>query len=400
MQFLPMADQASLGENKVSSGIASEVVVLSELMGVQPVEEVCCGGQPPPKSNPFERAGYKLQHYVRGFIRTKNDDIPLVETKLTRKDNVGTLLTRIGIGRDDYKISPGLYGVGLPDADSPVIVTANYKLTFDSVRKELESVDCWMLVLDTCGVNVWCAAGKKTFSTEEIIRCVENTMLATRVNHRRLIVPQFGATGVSAHLVKLKCGFRVVYGPIKASDIKDFLKNDMVATVKMRAVTFTLFERFVLIPVEFYLFSKKIWWVFPIIFILSGIGPSVFSLAQAWQRWLLASSGVVLAGILGAMVVPLFLPWIPGRSFSFKGGVVGILGGITMAGGISGIALSDQVGLVCTITAISSYLAMNFTGSTPYTSPTGVEKEMKIAIPIQAIALLSGIVAWIISPFL
>jgi hypothetical protein len=400
VQFLPMADKKTLKTEKEISNISGEFVLLSELLETEDVGEVCCGGLPPPKSNPFERAGYELKHFVCGFVRTEKDDIPIVQTKLGGKDNVGTLLTRLGFGRDDYKVSPGLYGVGLPDADSPVIVTANYKLTFDSVRKELESVDCWMLVLDTRGVNVWCAAGKNTFSTEEIVRRVESTMLAKRVNHRRLIVPQLGATGVAAHVVKSQCGFRVIYGPVKASDINGFLNNDMEATVEMRAVTFTLAERFVLVPVEFYLFSKKIWWVFPIIFILSGIGPSIFSLNQCWQRGLLGSAGIILAGILGAMVVPLLLPWIPGRSFSFKGGLIGFIGGIAMVVGISGIAVADQVGIVCAAAAVSSYLAMNFTGSTPYTSPSGVEKEMKIAIPIQAITLFLGTAAWFVSPFL
>jgi len=399
VQFLPMVDRKNLEEEEMANDVSEEFVLLSELIETKDVGEVCCGGQPPPKSNPYERAGYDLKHYVRGFVKAEKGDIPTVETKLARKDHVGTMLARFGIGRDDYKVSPGLYGVGLPHADSPVIVTANYKLTFDSVRKELESTNCWMLVLDTCGINVWCAAGKNTFSTEEIIRRVENTQLGLRVNHRRLIVPQLGATGVSAHVVKMQCGFRVVYGPIRASDIRAFLESDMEATTEMRAVTFTLEERFVLIPVEFYLFSKKIWWFFPLIFILSGIGPSIFSLSQSWQRGVLGTSGVILGGILGAMVVPLLLPWIPGRSFAFKGGLLGIIGSITICSALQ-IAVADQVGLVCTIVAVSSYLAMNFTGSTPYTSPSGVEKEMKIAIPIQAVLFLLGIVSWGVSPFI
>ncbi|RXM20875.1 acetyl-CoA synthase subunit gamma, partial [Citrobacter sp. AAK_AS5] len=84
----------------------------------------------------------------------------------------GRWRVRWNIKRMDYRVAPGLYAVGEPTADSPVLVTANYKLTFDGLRSELGGVDAWMLVLDTLGVNVWCAAGKGTFSTAELARRV------------------------------------------------------------------------------------------------------------------------------------------------------------------------------------------------------------------------------------
>jgi hypothetical protein len=215
-----------------------------------------------------------------------------------------------------------------------------------------------------------------------------------------LIVPQLGATGVAAHKVKEKCGFRVIYGPIKASDLPAFLKNDMRATEEMRTVTFSFWERFVLIPVECYLFSKKIWWIFPLLFVLSGISPSIFSLSQAWQRGLLISMGIVVGGISGTMIVPLLLPWIPGRAFSLKGALVGGVTALLFVWLSATLRIIDGIGLMLVMTAISSYLAMNFTGSTPYTSPSGVEKEMKRALPLQALALAVGTVLWIAGSFL
>lgn len=67
-----------------------------------------------------------------------------------------------------YTIDPGLYALGNPDESSPVLVTANYKLTFDRLRQSLPKLDAWVLVLDTKGINVWCAAGKGTFGTGEV----------------------------------------------------------------------------------------------------------------------------------------------------------------------------------------------------------------------------------------
>ena len=75
--------------------------------------------------------------------------------------------------------------------------------------------DAWILVLDTNGVNVWCAAGKGTFGTDELIRRIEATGLPEIVSHNRVIVPQLGGPGVAAHEVRKRSGFRVVYGPVR-----------------------------------------------------------------------------------------------------------------------------------------------------------------------------------------
>ncbi len=361
--------------------------------------EVCCGGPPPPKSSPFERAGYSLCYYVQSFLEAEHEQIPLVNTSMEFRDHLGTVLARLGLNRNNYKISPGLYGVGEPGKDSPVIVTANYKLTFDAVRKELSGMDVWLLVLDTCGINVWCAAGKGTFSTDEIVGRIQKTGLENKIQHRQLILPQLGATGVAAHEVKKQTGFKVIYGPIRASDLKTFIGRNE-CDQSMRLVTFNVKERLELIPVEFFLFSKKIWWVFPVLFLVSGIGPWLYSLNMVWERGWVAAFSLIVGGIAGAIAVPLFLPWIPGRALSFKG----LLGGLVfslmfillMGGSIGGL---ERIALFFTITSVSSYLAMNFTGSTPYTSPTGVEKEMKKAIPLQLGFLGCGVLFWLAAPF-
>ncbi|MDT8380157.1 MAG: mercury methylation corrinoid protein HgcA, partial [Desulfotignum sp.] len=48
---------------------------------------------------------------------------------------------------------------------------------------------------------------------------------------------------------------------------------------------------------------------------------------------------------------------------------------------------------------VSSHLAMNFTGATPFTSPSGVEKEMKQFLPVQAAGVLVSAGLWIYSAF-
>ena len=396
MQILPMA-KAEIADQKheIVPGATIELNDLDEVVE----DDVCCGGTPAPKSNPFEKPGYKLQHYVRAFIKDEHEDVALIKTELERTDLWGAFAARLGLNRNNYKVAPGLYGIGKPDADSEVLVTANYKLTFDIVRQELGGLNCWLLVLDTCGINVWCAAGKGTFSTSELVERLHATRLAEKVRHRRIIVPQLGAVGVAAHTVRLQSGFRVIYGPVQAADIRTFLENDLQVTEKMRKVSFSLAERFVLIPVEINTFSRKLWWIFPILFLLSGLGTSFFSVEAAWQRGLVSSGAVLLGGFLGTVAAPLLLPWIPGRAFSLKGAIVGVIFGAISVQALAMLSVLEIVSVICVITAISSYLCMNFTGSTPYTSPSGVEKEMKIAIPLQVVAAVAGALLWLISPF-
>ena len=123
----------------------------------------------------------------------------------------------------NYKVDPGLYALGCPDDKSPVLISANYKLSFDTLRSALKGRHLWILVLDTDGVNVWCAAGKGTFSTAELVRRIEFSRLEEVVSHRRLIVPQLAAPGVAAHEVKKLSGFKVTYGPIRAADLPAFI---------------------------------------------------------------------------------------------------------------------------------------------------------------------------------
>jgi hypothetical protein len=359
-------------------------------------DEVCCGPPAGPPSSPFERPGYQICGFVENFIESTSGRIPRIKSALSISDMAGTVMTRIGINRNNYRVAPGLYGIGNPDPDSPVLVTANYKLSFDKVRKELKYTDAWLLVLDTRGINVWCAAGKGTFGTEEVVRSVKAAGLDTVVSHRNLILPQLGATGVSARQVKKECGFQVVWGPILAADIGKFLDSGMKADQTMRRVTFTTMERLVLIPVEISIGLKPMLWIVIVVFILSGIGPDLFSLKAAWTRSLMAAAALAGGVFAGAVLTPAFLPKIPGRAFYIKGAITGFL---TAAGILlwyrQDAGLLELSALLLFTMAVSSFMAMNFTGATPFTSPTGVEKEMRRAIPMQIAAVFLAVFAWI-----
>lgn len=324
-------------------------------------------------------------------------DIPLVSTRLRFADRAGACRARWGVGRMSYSVPPGLYGFGHPDKFSPAFVTANYKMSFDRVRSALDGRDGWILVLDTRGINVWCAAGKGTFGTEELVRRLGETGLAGVVSHRTLILPQLGAPGITAHEISKQTKFRVVYGPVRAEDLPAFLDAGSRADPAMRKVRFGFRDRLVLTPVE----------------IVGVITHRAFLAALA--LWIIGLAGVdflrfdflaVLGAVfIGGVLVPAFLPWIPGRAFSFKGWILGAVwaavifflrgGPPASAGGWAG-ALS----LWLILPALSAFLAMNFTGSSPITSLSGVVKEMRTAVPLILLSTVLGAVSLVLSMIL
>lgn len=363
-------------------------------------DEVCCGPPTGPPSSRHERPGYRLRHFVEDFLQTPAGPVPLVKTVLNRRDRLGTIRVRWGIRRNQYQVAPGLYGIGRPDAGSPVLVTANYKLSFDILRSEAGIADAWILVVDTRGINVWCAAGKGTFSTEEVVQRVKSTGLERVVEHRRLILPQLSATGVATRRVKKGCGFNVTWGPVRAADLKRFLDAGMQADEAMRRVTFSLGERMTLVPVELSFLPRYLLWAMAATFLLSGIGAGIFSLQAAWFRGVLLTAALAGGVFAGAVAAPMLLPWIPVRAFSLKGALVGAAAGLAIVAGLREHLNGWEAAALLTCTAVlSSYLTMNFTGSTPYTSPSGVEKEMRRAIPFQAGAALAVPVLWVAAAF-
>lgn len=349
----------------------------------------------------YEKPGFKMCSYVDKFIQTDAGAIPIIKSNLGKDDLFSTFYVRCGIKRNKYMVAPGLYGIGKPDKNCEVLVTANFKLTFDHLRKQLNNINAWILVLDTKGINVWCAAGKGTFSTLELVRRIKDCNLEKIVDHKRVIVPQLGATGVAARDVKKRSGFRVVYGPIRANDIPAFLKNKRKADKKMRQVTFGLYERFILTPVEIKIVLKPALIAALFLFIISGFGPGIFSFSNAWERGII-SFFTLIAGIFsGAFVTPVLLPFIPSREFALKGIIAGSVFAIPVLFIISS-AISGAAGLLALFlfsVTISSYLAMNFTGATSFTSPSGVEKEMKRYIPVQLASLVISTGLWIYSAF-
>ncbi|MDQ7092334.1 mercury methylation corrinoid protein HgcA [Desulfosporosinus sp. PR] len=328
-----------------------------------------------------------------------NRNIEIFETtaQLTLQDIFGSWKARWGINRMNYKVGPGLYRIGKPDSYSPVLVTANYKMSFDGLRKELSGLDAWILVLDTKGINVWCAAGKGTFGTRELIDRLSIVQLEKQVTHRTLILPQLSAPGVSAHEVLKSSGFNVQYGPVRAEDIKKYIESGMKANAEMRTVKFSAYDRLVLTPIELVSTVKISLMIFGVLFLSNLIGFGTFGIVDVY-----AYIGAI---IFGCVLTPLLLPWIPGKAFAWKGWLLGFIW-VVIVNLLNGWPYTPHYSFIkafayfLILPSVSAFLAMNFTGSSTYTSFSGVLKEMKLAIPPIMISVFLGIVLVLVDNFL
>ncbi len=337
---------------------------------------------------------------IKQWVETDAGRIPRVATELTAVDRWGAFSARWGIGRMDYRVTPGLYAVGEPDADSHVLVTANYKLTFDTLRAALDGLDAWTMVLDTRGINVWCAAGKGTFGTDEVVSRIKHTRLGEIVKHRRLLLPQLGATGVAAREVKRRSGFAVTFGPVRAADIKPFLEAGMVATREMRRVAFSLPDRLVLVPLEMMQGLKYLGMALALFLVLSGITPDGYSAAAVRGAGLAIMANLLLAYVAGTVLFPILLPWLPGRAFASKGFTLGLAMLVFSFGaGRMGSGYLEMLAWALIVPVVVSFTAMNFTGASTFTSLSGVRKEMRVAVPLQIAGAIAGLALWIVARF-
>ncbi|RMG61439.1 MAG: hypothetical protein D6713_00380 [Deltaproteobacteria bacterium] len=335
-----------------------------------------------------------------GFHTQKGRTVPRLSTKLTGSDLLEHFLVRCGIGRMDYRFEPGLYAVGTPGDESPVVVTANYKLTVDEVRRCLEGMDAWVLVIDTAGINVWCAAGEGRFSAGDVARAVESVGLDEVAPRGQLILPQLSAPSLSLPELRRLTGRKALFGPVRARDLRDFVESGFACPQEKRRVSFSLRERLVLVPVEIKNGLKYLFVGILVALMLSLVHRGGPAWAHFLREWSAASVLLTASFLGGAFLVPLLLPFLPGRAFSFKGLVVGVLISLLwilslVRGGNPFPTPVSALGWCLIVPAVSSFTAMNFTGATPFTSLSGVVAEMRRYIPVQVLLALAGIILWV-----
>ncbi|HVO83291.1 MAG TPA: acetyl-CoA decarbonylase/synthase complex subunit gamma [Syntrophobacteria bacterium] len=139
------------------------------------------------------------------------------------------LLQRLNIYTDPQRpmtAAPGIYPIGNPNENSPVLVTCNFSLTYFIVSGEIEGsrVPSWLCVTDTEGLSVMTAWAAGKFSGESVGAFIRKCGIGDKVKHKNLVIPGYAA-GISGELEEELPGWKILVGPRDAANIPKYLKS-------------------------------------------------------------------------------------------------------------------------------------------------------------------------------
>jgi NAD-dependent dihydropyrimidine dehydrogenase PreA subunit len=189
----------------------------------------------------------------------------------------------------------GLIEIGNPGRNSPVFLTCNYHLTVERVKRALKGIDCYLLVANSRGHNVWCGSTGGHFTNHNIVSVLKTSEIEELVDHRNVILPQLAATGIESRVIKKKTGWKVIWGPVYAKDIPSFIEDKFNKTPEMREVRFPLIQRI----------EMAAMWAFPFSIIASII------IIPFWREMLLPLDALIWSlSVLVFVSFPLYSKWI------------------------------------------------------------------------------------------
>ncbi|OQY25162.1 MAG: hypothetical protein B6I34_02705 [Anaerolineaceae bacterium 4572_32.1] len=268
-------------------------------------------------------------------------------------------------------ITPGLYAIGQPNADAPLLVTGNYDLTVRRLLRDTQEIDAYLLVVNSAGINVWCASGGGHFTADKIIAALRTSQVEQIVNHRQLVLPQLCATGVDGNRIASETGWKVRWGPVYSQDIPAYLETEQHKGDSIRWVRFPLHTRLemavlmwgvwgLLLGLALLLINRSVFWM--------GLGASFFY--------------YLLVGIL--------FPWLPGRDGFRKGVFLGLISAllVSLGGPLLGKwemlrTLNTAIGLA----ALAIFAGADYQGGTPHMRAGEVVHFIKV-VPIELGLLL------------
>ncbi|MFW9903789.1 MAG: corrinoid protein-associated methyltransferase CpaM [Candidatus Thorarchaeota archaeon] len=266
-------------------------------------------------------------------------------------------------------IEPGLYIYGDPSDNSPVLVTANYQRTVRLVGRALKDQDAYLLVADTMGENVWCAARGDKFGLEEVAEVIKATRIEDLVQKKKLVVPQLAAGGMDHQEVKKATGWSCQFGPIYAKYIPSYLTSGR-KTEKQRTISFETRERLEMALQQSYFLSKFFFFWF---FLIGLVGITILPQISLFSIAILLLPIIWLVYLLLALIFPLF----PTQSFLKRGIYYGGLLSIVFLG-VGGILEYTIVGIAQWVVigfALGTFLGMDYSGATPISKPTEIDEE-------------------------
>ena len=166
-----------------------------------------------------ESAAQAIAKYA-GFVVLKEFSPALVYPLLVLRQNIYT------DPQKPIQVQPGVYEINNPTADSPVLVTTNFSITYFSVANEVESSGqaAWLMVTDAEGMSVLTAWAAGKFDAERIAKSVKQYNIADKINQKRIVLPGHVAV-LSGELEGELPGWDIRVGPREAIDLPKFLKE-------------------------------------------------------------------------------------------------------------------------------------------------------------------------------
>jgi acetyl-CoA decarbonylase/synthase complex subunit gamma len=139
------------------------------------------------------------------------------------------LLERLNIYTDPQRpmtVTQGIYEIGGPDENSPVLVTTNFSLTYFIVSGEIEGsrVPSWLLIMDTEGLSVMTAWAAGKFAGDAVGMFVKKSGIADKIAHKKIVIPGYSAS-ISGELEEELGDWEIMIGPRDASQLPKFLKE-------------------------------------------------------------------------------------------------------------------------------------------------------------------------------
>ena len=268
----------------------------------------------------------------------------------------------------------GLVEIGRPGRESPVLLTGNYRLTVERLRRALRGVDAYLLVANSRGINVWCAATGGLLTNHDLLSVLKTSGIEDRVDHRQVMLPQLAATGVEGRELEEKSGWKVVWGPVYADDVPAFLGGQLVKSTEMRQVSFPWTQRL----------EMAVAWAFPMSLV------SVLITAVIWRQALLPAAFVIWGLALALYIgFPLYGRWLGSGSTS-KGVLLGVLAGLwsvavlLLAGytcAVAGGSLGEVVRWAVLTFVVLLVMGIDLLGSTPlYKSGFQEDGRLKLVL--------------------
>jgi len=289
--------------------------------------------------------------------------------------------------RRSYAVEPGLYYTGGAwDPDTPLLVTGNYLLSVLAVLRAVEGRSVGLLVVDTDGINVWCAAGKGRFSADAILLELDRYDDALLGDSPRLILPKLGLAGVKLKVLRAM-GLRPVVGPVHARDLPAFLDDTPLKHRKTDRVLFGWRAR-------------AFCWMPGLLQYLGYAGAALLALLGI-EALGGPAAPIRLLGIVAWLgtAYPLLFPFIPGRRFAVKGlWLGGATAALLVAAGLLAGAGSLLVASAALFSvAASVFVGLSFTGNSAVSNYSEVRTEIARFLPVDVILFLAAFITFLFS---